>query len=118
MALIGDAVHAMPPSLAQGASLTLEDAWVLTRELARGADSYAALRSYQRERHWRVALVSAVASTRTVQDADRPWLRGFTPSRAALTWTYGLCMRAVSNSLASRYTRDAWPAQTGGQGDL
>jgi FAD-dependent urate hydroxylase len=100
VALIGDAVHAMPPSLAQGASLTLEDAWVLNRELAAAVDPEGALRSYQRERRWRVAVVSALAGTKTAQDADRPWLRWVTPSPAALTWTYGRCLRAVSSALA------------------
>jgi FAD-dependent urate hydroxylase len=99
VALIGDAVHAMPPSLAQGASLTLEDAWVLCRELTEASDPDVALRSYQRERRWRVALVSAAASTKVVQDADRPWLRWVTPSPAAVTRSYGFCMRVVSSSL-------------------
>jgi FAD-dependent urate hydroxylase len=102
VALIGDAVHAMPPSLAQGASLTLEDAWVLCRELAETADLNAALRSYQRERRWRVAFVSAVASTEVVQGADRPWMRWVTPSSAAVTRTYGFCMRVLGSSLEWR----------------
>src|SRR5580658_8596212 len=76
VALIGDAVHAMPPSLAQGASLTLEDAWVLSRELARTAELGGALRSYQRQRRWRVSLLSAIASRKVAQEADGPWLRG------------------------------------------
>jgi FAD-dependent urate hydroxylase len=99
VALIGDAVHAMPPSLAQGASLTLEDAWVLSRELARAVSPDVALRSYQRKRRWRVTLVSAVASSKMAQDADGPWLRLASPPPAALTWIYGLCMRGLSSAL-------------------
>lgn len=103
VALIGDAVHAMPPSLAQGASLTLEDAWVLSRELARAENPDVALRSYQRERRWRATLVSAVASSSMAQDADAPWLRLAAPPPAALTWIYGLCMGGLSSALARGY---------------
>jgi FAD-dependent urate hydroxylase len=102
VALIGDAVHAMPPSLAQGASLTLEDAWVLSRELGRAVDLSDALRSYQRERRWRVRLVSTIASTKMAQNADGPWLRLATPPPAALSWIYGLGMRRLSSSLTRR----------------
>ena len=49
--LMGDAAHPMMPTLAQGASITIEDAYTLARNLARGADDPAqALKSYERER--------------------------------------------------------------------
>jgi FAD-dependent urate hydroxylase len=100
VALIGDAVHAMPPSLAQGASLTLEDAWVLVRELARVADPAAAPRSYQRQRRWRATLVSYVAGTKVAQNADAALFRLTAPPPGALNWAYGLCMRGLSSALA------------------
>jgi 2-polyprenyl-6-methoxyphenol hydroxylase-like FAD-dependent oxidoreductase len=56
--LIGDAVHAMLPSLAQGVSQTLEDAWVLARELERRPDPADALLAYQRGRRLNVIAVS------------------------------------------------------------
>ncbi|MGZ5836089.1 MAG: FAD-dependent monooxygenase [Xanthobacteraceae bacterium] len=49
--LMGDAAHPMMPTLAQGASITIEDAYTLARNLARGADDPAlALKSYEHER--------------------------------------------------------------------
>ena len=51
MTLLGDAAHPMMPTLAQGASITLEDAYALARNLARrGDDPSAALAFYERER--------------------------------------------------------------------
>ncbi|WP_192583109.1 FAD-dependent oxidoreductase [Streptomyces albicerus] len=35
--LVGDAAHCCPPTMAQGAAMSLEDAWVLTRLLTSGA---------------------------------------------------------------------------------
>ncbi|MEU8108187.1 NAD(P)/FAD-dependent oxidoreductase [Nonomuraea muscovyensis] len=60
--LIGDAAHTMPPTLGQGANQTLEDAWVLGRELAKGDDDPAArLRAYEKDRYPRISLVSRLA---------------------------------------------------------
>jgi len=55
--LIGDACHAMPPFLAQGAAMAIEDAWVLADTLDKhGADG---LDAYQARREDRVAKVMA-----------------------------------------------------------
>ena len=59
--LIGDAVHAMPPVLAQGANQSIEDAWVLARELGRAASVPEALAGYGNERRRKVARVSRLA---------------------------------------------------------
>jgi salicylate hydroxylase len=46
--LIGDAAHSMLPYMAQGTSMTLEDAWVLALELERTPDKVSeALRRYE-----------------------------------------------------------------------
>ncbi len=49
--LLGDAAHPMMPTLAQGASITMEDAYTVARNLARHADDpQRALKSYEAER--------------------------------------------------------------------
>ncbi len=49
--LLGDAAHPMMPTLAQGASITLEDAYTFARNVARFAnDPVAALKAYESER--------------------------------------------------------------------
>jgi FAD-dependent urate hydroxylase len=60
--LAGDAAHTMPPTLGQGANQTLEDAWVLGRELGKDGDDPAArLRNYEKARYPHVRLVSRLA---------------------------------------------------------
>jgi len=55
---LGDAAHPMLPFLAQGASMAIEDAAVLARELARWpGDRSAALRNYETARRPRTARV-------------------------------------------------------------
>lgn len=54
MGLLGDAAHAMTPNLAQGAAMSLEDAYVLMRALISSHSVSDALRLYQRERRVRV----------------------------------------------------------------
>jgi FAD-dependent urate hydroxylase len=61
--LLGDAAHAFPPTQAQGANQTLEDAWVLRRALRMPGDPAAALRRYERTRAPRVRRVSRLAAS-------------------------------------------------------
>jgi salicylate hydroxylase len=62
LALLGDAAHPTLPFLAQGASMALEDAWVLADELARCDSIGAGLAAYQARRETRVRRVIAAAN--------------------------------------------------------
>jgi salicylate hydroxylase len=99
-ALLGDAAHALPPFLAQGAVMALEDAVTLASELANTRDGIeASLRTYERARRDRVARV-AEASRRNGQIyqmhgpaalARNAVMRLASPSRvmSRFDWLYG-----------------------------
>jgi 2-polyprenyl-6-methoxyphenol hydroxylase-like FAD-dependent oxidoreductase len=83
--LVGDAAHCCPPTLAQGAALSLEDAWVLA-EMLTGAETWddALFQAYHERRVARVRPV-VEASVQVgqwqldgVRDADVPGLMGRT----------------------------------------
>jgi salicylate hydroxylase len=57
VALLGDACHPMLPFLAQGAVMSIEDAWVLSRQLKDAADIPAALKAYETTRKPRTSKV-------------------------------------------------------------
>lgn len=59
--LLGDAAHPMMPTLAQGAAITLEDAYALARNLARHDDPVEALAAYEAERRPRASKVQLQA---------------------------------------------------------
>ncbi|WP_113911295.1 FAD-dependent monooxygenase [Roseovarius dicentrarchi] len=61
-ALLGDAAHPTLPFMAQGASLALEDAWVLAAATAEAPDLDAALAAYQARRIGRATRVVDAAS--------------------------------------------------------
>lgn len=80
VAILGDAAHPTLPFLAQGASMGIEDAWVLAEELA-GADSLAAgLAAYQARRIDRCRRIVAAAN----QNARAYHLKGVTRGLAHL----------------------------------
>jgi len=62
--LVGDAAHASPPSMAQGAGMAVEDAIVLADELARTQDISTALARYEARRKQRVEWVHRQGSAR------------------------------------------------------
>jgi 2-polyprenyl-6-methoxyphenol hydroxylase-like FAD-dependent oxidoreductase len=59
--LLGDAAHPMMPTLAQGAAITLEDAYALARQLAGHDDPVAGLAAYEAERAPRASKVQLQA---------------------------------------------------------
>lgn len=61
VALLGDACHPMPPFMAQGAAMAIEDAWVLAAKLKTIADPVAALIAYEAARKGRTAKVQMAA---------------------------------------------------------
>ncbi len=63
VAILGDAAHPTLPFLAQGASMGLEDAWVLADALARHDTLPAALRVYQSGRGPRAARIVEAADS-------------------------------------------------------
>ncbi|GGI92537.1 monooxygenase [Saccharopolyspora subtropica] len=66
--LLGDAVHAMPPAVAQAANQTLEDAWLLTQYLSDvDGNPEPLLRAYERERRPRALKVSRTAALTSAQ---------------------------------------------------
>ncbi len=62
LALLGDAAHPTLPFMAQGASMALEDAWVLGDALAHSDSPGAGLAAYQARRRPRAARVIEAAS--------------------------------------------------------
>ncbi|WP_458248717.1 FAD-dependent oxidoreductase [Streptomyces sp. MAI_2237] len=83
--LVGDAAHCCPPTLAQGAAMSLEDAWVLAQLLTASDDWDDALFQAYYER--RIARVRPVVEASVqigqwqldgVRDADLPGLMGRT----------------------------------------
>lgn len=61
VAILGDAAHPTLPFLAQGASMALEDAWVLAEALARHDTLAAGLAAYQAARKPRTTRIVAAA---------------------------------------------------------
>jgi salicylate hydroxylase len=73
VALLGDAAHPMMPTLAQGAAITLEDAYVLARALARHRDDpIAGLKAYEAERLPRARDVQLQARQQFLNNRQKP----------------------------------------------
>lgn len=81
--LIGDAAHATSPNMAEGASLALEDAWVLAETLASCAPLTDSLRRFEARRMPRVRWVQQ-------QTHRRDWMRNLPmPVRAGVLGLFG-----------------------------
>ena len=102
VAILGDAAHPTLPFLAQGASMGLEDAWVLAGALARHDTVAAALAAYQDQRKPRTSRIVAAANAnaRAYHLSGLPRLIGHTGLRllgrvspgamlARFDWLYG-----------------------------
>jgi FAD-dependent urate hydroxylase len=73
--LLGDAAHATAPNMAEGASLAMEDALVLTEALSMGGDPVVALATYADRRAPRVAHVQHMTHRRDRLRYMHPALR-------------------------------------------
>jgi salicylate hydroxylase len=90
--LLGDACHAMPPHLGQGAGMAIEDALVLARALAdHRRDLLDAFASYQAKRRDRVERVAA-----GVRRMGRVYNTG-TPLRGVVLHAFGWLMSRISS---------------------
>lgn len=98
--LIGDAAHAPSPSSGQGASIALEDAVVLARELGGGTDVPAALERFESARRRRVERIVATGARsssgkipgplgRRLQEALLPLLFRTVITERAAAWMTG-----------------------------
>jgi salicylate hydroxylase len=83
VAILGDAAHPTLPFLAQGASMGLEDGWVLTHALATHDSAAAALAAYQAARKPRCTRIVAAANAnaRAYHLAGLPRIIGHTGLR-------------------------------------
>jgi FAD-dependent urate hydroxylase len=95
--LIGDAAHTMPPTRAQGANQTLEDAWALAVALRRGDNPTDALRNYEHLRAPKAGLV-AKQSGREDTNEYRPWLTKLMPDTLVARY-YTRWLGKISNYL-------------------
>lgn len=106
--LLGDAAHPMLPYLAQGASQSIEDAWVLAASLAWDGDPEHGLEAYAARRRDRTAAVQNASreQARMVQLTDaaavavRNASLGETPDRYAARWDwiYGYDVEAAATA--------------------
>ena len=96
VALLGDAAHPMPPYLAQGAGMAIEDAEAIARHLVGPLAPGAALQAYAAERFARTRRVQAWAARNEILFHSPKALRraAFAVGRASggverLDWLYG-----------------------------
>ncbi|MFF4620554.1 FAD-dependent monooxygenase [Nonomuraea jabiensis] len=102
IALLGDAAHAMPPDLGQGASQAFEDAAALTRHLtgAEPADVAERLLRYDAERR--------PSANRIMRAASRQ--SRLTSQTGIAAWLRDTLLRAIPSSLATRQLAALWHA--------
>jgi 2-polyprenyl-6-methoxyphenol hydroxylase-like FAD-dependent oxidoreductase len=102
IALLGDAAHAMPPDLGQGASQAFEDAAALTRHLTGGepADVTQRLLRYDAERR--------PSANRIMRAASRQ--SRLTSQTGVTAWLRDTLLRAIPSRLATRELAALWHA--------
>ncbi len=100
IALMGDACHPMLPFLAQGAVMSIEDAWVLSRHLKGAAGVPAALQAYEAARKPRTSKVQLGARRQMGLYHKRSTIEQLT--------TYGPMWLAARLTPTIVHTRNDW----------
>ena len=97
VSLLGDAAHPMMPTLAQGAGITIEDAFALAKHLdAQADDPAAALSAYEAERLPRACKVQVMARQQFEDNRKIP-----RPPPQDKTWIYEHDATAMNQNWAS-----------------
>jgi 2-polyprenyl-6-methoxyphenol hydroxylase-like FAD-dependent oxidoreductase len=89
--LIGDAAHALPPTLGQGAGLSLTNALLMSRYVSSGLDIPDALAAWERD--WRWITDRTQIWSRRYDWITSEWPRAFYPLRNAIIWSIGKSKR-------------------------
>jgi 2-polyprenyl-6-methoxyphenol hydroxylase-like FAD-dependent oxidoreductase len=87
VALVGDAAHALPPTLGQGASLALTNTLLLQQYVAGSSDIEKALTTWERE--WRWVSDRTQTWSRRYDWITSEWPKGTYRIRDALIWAIG-----------------------------
>jgi 2-polyprenyl-6-methoxyphenol hydroxylase-like FAD-dependent oxidoreductase len=87
VALVGDAAHALPPTLGQGAGLSLMNALLLSDYVSSSSSVTEALAAWQRE--WRWVSNRTQTWSRRYDWITSEWPRSFYPLRTAVIWAIG-----------------------------
>ena len=91
VALVGDAAHALPPTLGQGAGLSLMNALLLSEYVSTGPSITDALVAWQRE--WRWVSDRTQTWSRRYDWITSEWPRSAYPLRNAIIWAIGKSRR-------------------------
>jgi 2-polyprenyl-6-methoxyphenol hydroxylase-like FAD-dependent oxidoreductase len=91
VALVGDAAHALPPTLGQGVGLSLMNTLLLSEYVSTGADVMAGLTAWQRD--WRWVTDRTQTWSRRYDWVTSEWPRSLYPLRQAVIWAIGKSRR-------------------------
>jgi 2-polyprenyl-6-methoxyphenol hydroxylase-like FAD-dependent oxidoreductase len=91
VALVGDAAHALPPTLGQGAGLSLTNTLLLSEYLSRHSDVCEALAAWQKD--WRWISDRTQSWSRRYDWVTSEWPSSLYPLRNAVIWAIGKSRR-------------------------
>jgi 2-polyprenyl-6-methoxyphenol hydroxylase-like FAD-dependent oxidoreductase len=91
VALVGDAVHGLPPTLGQGAGLSLMNTFLLAATLAKHDDVSSALSSW--EHHWRWVSDRTQLWSKRYDRITSEWPPALYGARDAIIWAMGRSQR-------------------------